>query len=181
MPRLIFYNAKYWLAAGLVAGLVAVHFIDYGSMLDAQIAPRIPPTPISSATVDEAVAQRVMRYDFAKYQNLVDDSIFTVNLVVKKEPVEIKEPAPIPLKKSTPPPKVKPFITQLEITGIALTPERKLVMIWDKNNQQYHVLQEQEKLLKWKVVKIDEDRVILKHEHGKRYEFVVNKDILANF
>lgn len=181
MPRLIFYNAKIWLATGLVAGLVAVHSTDYGSMLDAQIAARIPPTPISAATVDEAVAQRLMRYDFARYQNVVDDSIFAVNAVLKKEPVVIKKPAPVPVKKSLPPPKVKPFTTQLEVTGIALTPERKLVMIWDKNKQQYHVLQEREKLLKWKVVKIDEDRVILKHERGKRYEFVVNKDTLTNF
>ena len=68
----------------------------------------------------------------------------------------------------------------LEVTGIAITPERKLVMVWDKNDEVTHVLGENERIQRWRVVSIDSQRVILRHPRGGRYEFIVNEDTLID-
>ncbi|MDH3450658.1 MAG: hypothetical protein OEO18_21160, partial [Gammaproteobacteria bacterium] len=68
----------------------------------------------------------------------------------------------------------------LEVTGIAITPERKLVMVWDKNKEETHVLAEHERIQRWRVVSIDRQRVILRHPLGGRYEFIVNEDALTD-
>jgi len=192
MPRRLFFNGKIWLIALLITGLAAVHTADYETLLyktllEAQPERRSQTSRISVNSVDEVVNQYIKYYSYGKYRNVVDDSIFAFNVVIKKEPVKVAKPAPPPpppapvVKKKPSPPKVKPFTAQLEVTGIAITPERKLVMIWDKRKKESYVLLENEKVYKWKVVSIDSERVIMRHERGGRYEFIVNEDTLTNF
>jgi hypothetical protein len=72
------------------------------------------------------------------------------------------------------------FTANLEVTGIAITPERKLVMVWDKNRKETHVLAERERIQRWRVVSIDKQRVVLRHPLGGRYEFIVNEETLVD-
>ena len=181
MPRLSPYSARVLSIAPLLAALAAVHFADYGALLEIPFVARQAPAKITDATVDEVVGQSLLRYQYARYSNVIDDSIFAVNLVLKKEPVKIVEPEPVAVEPPPPVPMIKPFTANLEVTGIAITPERKLVMVWDKVKKETHVLGEREKLYRWKVVNINSERVILRHERGGRYEFIVNEDTLANF
>ena len=97
----------------------------------------------------------------------------------KPKPVKIVRPEPPP-PPPPPPPKPQPFTANLEVTGIAITPERKLVMVWDKNDEVTHVLAENERIRRWRVVSIDSQRVILRHPRGGRYEFIVNEDTLVD-
>ena len=183
LPHL-FYNPRLWLAAILVAALAGVHVADYATLIVAPIAQRDQLRPVSTGTVNQVVEQYLKRYTFATYQNVIDDSVFDFNVVVKKQPVKIElpPPPPPPPKPEKPAaPKIKPFTVRLEVTGIAITPERKLVMIWDKVNKESQVLRESEKIRKWKVVLIEKERVILRHDRGKRYEFKINEDTLTNF
>ena len=104
---------------------------------------------------------------------MIDDSVFAVNFVIKAEPVSAEKPPP--------PSKIKPFTANLEVTGIAITPERKLVMIWDKQRNEAQILLEKEELYQWKVVSIEKHMVILEHESGELYEFLINSETLTNF
>jgi len=180
-----FYNLRLWLAAILIAALAGVHVADYTALIDVPLARRDQPTPVSTGTVNQMVEQYLKRYGFARYQNVIDNSVFDFNVVVKKQPVKIELPPPPPPPPPKPEkpaaPKIKPFTVRLEVTGIAITPERKLVMIWDKVNKESQVLRESEKIRKWKVVLIEKERVILRHDRGKRYEFKINEDTLTNF
>ena len=54
-------------------------------------------------------------------------------------------------------------------------------MVWDKNAEVTHVLAENERIQRWRVVSIDSRRVILRHPRGGRYEFIVNDDTLVEF
>ena len=180
MPRPSPYSARLLLIATLLVALAAVHVADFGALVETPFAARKSPAEITPATVDQVVEQSIVQYQYARYSNVVDDSIFAVNLVIKEEPPRIVEPEPEPVKQPPPAPKIKPFTANLEVTGIAITPERKLVMVWDKVKKETHVLGEREKLYRWKVVSIDSERVILRHERGGRYEFIVNKDTLVN-
>jgi len=180
MPRLSPYNARLLLIAALLAALAAVHFADYGTLVEIPFVARAAPAKITPATVDEVVEQSIVRYQYARYSNVIDDSIFAVNLVIEEKPPEVVQPEPEPVKPPPPAPKIAPFTANLEVTGIAITPERKLVMVWDKDKKETHVLREREKLYRWKVVSIDSERVILRHERGGRYEFIVNEDTLVN-
>lgn len=180
MPRLSSYSVKMLLIAALIAALASVQLADYSALVDTSLAPRKASAAITTATVDEFVEQFTDRYQYTNYSNVVEDSIFAVNVVIKKEPVKVVEPEPEPVKPPPPAPKIKPFTANLEVTGIAITPQRKLVMVWDKEKKQTHVLREREKLYRWKVVSIDRERVILRHERGGRYEFIVNEDTLNN-
>jgi len=178
-----FYNLRLWLAAVLVAALAGVHVADYAALIDVPQERRSETTPISTGTVNQVVQQYVKRYGFSKYQNVIDDSIFAFNAVIKKEPVKIVLPPllPPPEPEKLPALKIRPFMARLEVTGIAITPVRKFVMIWDKVNKESQVLRESEKIRKWRVVLIEKDRVIMKHDLGKRYEFIINEDTLTNF
>jgi len=182
MPWLSSYSVRILLLAVLLVALAAEHVVDMGRLVE------VPPPPanrlleITASSVDEAVEQSIRHYDFDQYRNVIDDSIFAANLVIQKEPVEIVETEPVVVEKPPPPPpEPKPFRANLEVTGIVITPERKLVMVWDKSKKETHVLREQEKLYKWKVVNIDQKRVILRHELGGRYEFVVNEDTTVGY
>jgi len=178
MPPHLFYNPRIWTVAFLLTAIAVVHVVDYGAMIDVPPTPRKSPTKLSVAQAGEVTDQYLGQYVFETYRNVIDDSMFAVN-AVKKEPIKITRS--VTVKKSPPPPKIKPFTLNLEVTGIAITPERKLVMIWDKGKQESHVLREHEKLYKWKVVSIDKQRVILRHERGGRYEFIVNEGTLVEF
>ena len=165
----------------LLAALAAAHLADYGKLVEPQAQHRNRPTGITIMTVDEAVDQYVKGYAYDAYRNAFEQSNFAVNPPPppppKPEPVKVVEPPPAP---PPPKPKPRPFTTNLEVTGIAITPERKLVMVWDKNREVTHVLGESERIQRWRVVSIDSQRVILRHPLGGRYEFIVNEDTLID-
>ena len=177
MPPLSSYSIKLSLAAVLLAALAATHFADYGTLAALPAADRRDPARITIATVDEAIDQYVKGYRFNTYRNVFELSNFAVNPMPepKPEPVKVVEPPPPP----PPKPKPKPFTANLEVTGIAITPERKLIMVWDKNKKETHVLGEREKIQRWRIVSIDRQRVVLRHPLGGRYEFIVNEDTLV--
>lgn len=104
---------------------------------------------------------------FSKYANIFQNNIFAV-----EEIIEVKAQA-------TPTPATKPFSMRLEITGIVITPERKMVMIWDKQKNESHVLLENNLLYQWRVNYIDRHKVILTSESGDRYEFELNVETTA--
>ena len=177
MPPLSSYSIKLGLAAVLLAALAVTHFADYGTLAGVPAAGRRDPARITAATIDEAIDQYVKGYRFVTYRNVFELSIFAVNPPPepKPEPVKVVEPPPPPPSK----PKPKPFTANLEVTGIAITPERKLIMVWDKNKKETHVLGEREKIQRWRIVSIDRQRVVLRHPLGGRYEFIVNEDTLV--
>ena len=178
MPRLSSYNARILVTLGLLAALAVVHVTDIGTLLETRLPQPGQDSGVTAGTVDATVEQSLRQYDYASYLNAVENSVFAVNLVIQPKPVVVKKPEPVVVKK-LPPPKIQPFTTNLEVTGIAITPERKLVMIWDRTKKEFHLLGENEKLLRWRVVSIDRQRVVLRHERGKRYEFSVNEDTLS--
>ena len=179
MPLLSSFNVRLALAAVLLAGLFAAHLADYDQLVEAPAQNRGEPASITVATVDEAIDQYIKGYAFEAYRNVFEQSNFAVNPPPpppKPKPVKLVEPPPPP----PPPPKPKPFTANLEVTGIAITPERKLVMVWDKTRKETQVLRESEKLYRWKVVSINSERVVLQHDLGGRYEFAVNEDTLTD-
>ncbi len=178
MPLLSSYNARLGLALLLLAALAAAHLADYGKLVERQTQKRSDPARTTATTIDEAVAQYIKGYGYDAYRNVFEQSNFAVNPPPpppKPKPVKVVEPPPPPPK-----PKPKPFTANLEVTGIAITPERKLVMVWDKNREVTHVLGESERVERWRVVSIDSQRVILRHPLGGRYEFIVNEDTLID-
>jgi len=179
MPRLSSYNLKFLLIAVLFAALAAVHVADFGSLVETPLPQRQVTTRLTTASVDEVVAQFIGQYDYARYRNVIDDNVFAVNIVIKEKPVKTVKAEPVPAEKS--PLKIKPFTANLEVTGIAITPERKLVMIWDKQRNEAQILLEKEELYQWKVVSIEKQMVILEHESGELYEFFINNETLTNF
>ena len=181
MPQLSSYNLKMLLIAVLFAALAAVHVADFGSLVETPLPQHQASTRLTTASVDEVVAQSIKQYDYARYRNVIDDSIFAVNIVIKEKPVKIVKAEPVPAEKPPPPSKIKPFTANLEVTGIAITPERKLVMIWDKQRNEAQILLEKEELYQWKVVSIEKHMVILEHESGELYEFLINDETLTNF
>ncbi len=179
-----FYNPRLWLAVILVAALAGVHVTNYSDLIDVPQKRRTEPKPISTGTVNQVVEQYVKRYSFSGYQNVIDNSVFAFNVVIKKEPVKVElppPPPPPPEPEKPAAPKLRPFTARLEVTGILITPERKLVMIWDKVKKESQILRESEKIRRWNVVLIDKERVIMKHDWGRRYEFIINEDTLSNF
>ena len=182
MPPLSSYNLRLGLAALLLLGLAAAHVADYGKLAGVPAQRRSEPVRVTDATVDEAIDQYVKGYAYDAYRNVFENSNFSVNPPPPKpEPVKVIEPPPPP--PPPPPPKPKPpvFTANLEVTGIAITPERKLVMVWDKNRKETHVLAERETIRRWRVVSIDKQRVVLRHPLGGRYEFIVNEETLVDF
>lgn len=179
MLRLSSYNLKILLIAVLFAALAAVHVADFGSLVETPLSQHQATTRLTTASVDEVVAQSIKQYDYSRYRNVIDDSVFAVNIVIKEVPGKIVKTEPVenPLL----PPKIKPFTANLEVTGIAITPERKLVMIWDKQRNEAQILLEKEELYQWKVVSIEKHMVILEHESGELYEFLINDETLTNF
>ncbi|MDH3762265.1 MAG: hypothetical protein OEU50_14885 [Gammaproteobacteria bacterium] len=180
MPGLSSFSVRLGLVATLLAALAAVQVADYGSLVEKHSKSAKEPAQVTVAMVEQIIDQYAKGYDFNVYRNVIDNSNFAVNPVKKEEPVKVVMPEPKP---EPPPPqksKPKPFTANLEVTGIAITPERKLVMVWDKVKKQTHVLRESEKLYKWRVVAIDSQRVVLRHPLGGRYEFIVNEDTLVD-
>lgn len=179
MPPLSSYSIRLGLAVLLLIGLAAAQFTDYGSLVESQAKRPREPVQITRNTVDDAVDQYVKGYVFDAYRNVFEQSNFEVNPPPPPPPpppkpvIVVKPPPP-------PPPKPKPFTANLEVTGIAITPERKLVMVWDKNREVTHVLTESESVGRWRVVSINSQRVILRHPLGGRYTFIVNEDTLID-
>lgn len=182
MPQRLFSEPRAWIIALLLAALAVVQSMDYEALFAATPKARNEVSAVTPASVDEMVSQALQTYDIETYRNVVDDNLFAVN-AVKAEPVAVVKPEPKPEPPPPPPPKPKPpvFTANLEVTGIAITPERKLVMVWDKSRKQTHVLTERETIHRWRVVSIDKQRVVLRHPLGGRYEFVVNEETLTNF
>jgi hypothetical protein len=162
MPPLSSYSIRLGLALLLLLGLAAAQVVDYGKLVETRARSHNEPARITVATVDEAIDQYIKGYGYDAYRNVFEQSNFAVNPPPPKpEPVKVVEPPPPP--PPPPPPKPKPFTANLEVTGIAITPERKLVMVWDKNREVTHVLGESERVQRWRVVSIDSQRVILHH------------------
>ena len=167
MPRRSFCNMKMVLIILLLAGLVAENMIDYGALFDVSMKKKQEqqPVPKSIGLID----QYLKRYNFGKYRNVIDDNIFAVNVIVESQPVEKKE-ASVTI----------PFTMQLAITGIAITPERKMVMVWDKNINESQVLLLGESLYEWQVISVDRIKVVMENESGDRYEFELNDEPVTN-
>ena len=184
MQRLSYCKGRILLVAFLLALLAAERFSDMEALIDIPFEAKHERSgPITAALVDDAVRQYVRQLNYDRYRNTFEDSIFAVNVVIKPKPVPVVKPKPKPepvAKPPPPPPKPRPFTADLEGTGIAITPEGKIVMIWDKNNRETHVLKEQEQIYRWKVIEIDDQRVILRHRSGRRYEFVPNRNLEAS-
>ena len=159
--------------------LGAAHFGDYGKLSGTPSQPRGKPAGVTIATLDQAIDQYIEGYAYDAYRNVFERSNFAVNPPPQPEPVKVVEPSPLP-PPPPPKPKPRPFKANLEVTGIVITPESKLVMVWDKTRKETQVLGESERLYRWKVVSIDSERVVLRHDLGGRYEFVVNEDTLID-
>jgi outer membrane biosynthesis protein TonB len=128
MPPLLSYSIRLGLAALLLLGLAAAHVADYARLIEPPAKKSAEPTRITRATVDEAIDQYIKGYTFDAYRNVFERSNFEVNPPPpppKPKPVKIVKPEPPP-PPPPPPPKPKPFTANLEVTGIAITPERKL-------------------------------------------------------
>lgn len=165
MQRRSFYSMKILIIALLLAGLVSEHMIDFAALFDIPTTKKEPqPVPKAIGLID----QHLKLYDFSKYRNVIDDNIFAVNVIISP-PVE-KPVIPI----------IIPFTMQLDITGIAITPERKMVMVWDKNRKESQVLLQGESLYEWQVISIDKKKVVLENLSGDRYEFELNDDSTSN-
>jgi len=165
MQQPLFYNVKIGILALLLAALAAEHYMSYDPLFDAPARRHEQSLPNNIGMID----QHLKRYSFAKYQHVIADNIFSEKIVVEQQPVPQVKLA------------IKPFTVQLEVRGIAITPQRKMVMLWDKQNKETRVLLEKEKIYRWTVVNIEKQMVILEHESGKRYEFQVNEETLMNF
>ena len=167
MPRRSFYNMKIVLIILLLAGLVVEKMIDYDALFDVPMKKKQEqqPVPKSIGLIDQYLKQ----YNFGKYRNVIDDNIFAVNVIVESMPVEKKE------AKVT-----KPFAMHLAITGIAITPERKIVMVWDKNKKESQVLLLGESLYEWQVISVDKEKVVMESESGNRYEFELNDESVTS-
>ena len=139
--------------------------MSYDPLFDAPARRHEQSVPNNIGMID----QYLKRYNFAKYQHVIADNIFSEKIVIEQQPV--------PQIKLT----IKPFTVQLEVKGIAITPQRKMVMLWDKRKKETQVLLEKEEIYRWTVVSIEKQIVILEHESGKRYEFQVNEENLMNF
>ena len=165
MQQPLFYNVKIGILTLLLAALAAEHYISYDPLFD------VPERRHEQSLTNKIgmIDQHLKRYNFAKYQHVISDNIFSEKIVIEQQPV--------PQIKLT----IKPFTVQLEVRGIAITPQRKMVMLWDKQNKETQVLLEKEKIYRWTVVSIEKQMVILEHESGKRYEFQVNEENLMNF
>jgi hypothetical protein len=164
MQQPLFYNVKIGILTLLVTALAAEHYLSYDSLFDVPAGRREQSVPNNIAMID----QHLKRYSYAKYQHVIADNIFSEKIVV--------EPQPVPQVKLA----IKPFTVQLEVRGIAITPERKMVVIWDKQKKASQVLLEKEEIYRWKVVSIEKQMVIMEHESGRRYEFQVNEETLMN-
>lgn len=165
MQQPLFYNVKIGILALLLAALAAEHYMSYDPLFDTPARRHEQSLPNNIGMID----RHLKGYSFAKYQHVIADNIFSEKIVVEQQPVPQVKLA------------IKPFTVQLEVRGIAITPQRKMVMLWDKQNKETQVLLEKEKIYRWTVVSIEKQMVILEHESGKRYEFQVNEETLMNF
>ena len=172
MQQPLFYNLKIGILTLLLAALAAEHYMSYDPLFDAPARRHEQSAPNNIVMID----QHLKRYNFAKYQHVIADNIFSEKIVVKQQPVLVEQ-QPVPQIKLT----IKPFTVQLEVKGIAITPQRKMVMLWDKRKKETQVLLEKDQIYRWTVVSIEKQIVILEHESGKRYEFQVNEENLMNF
>jgi len=167
MPLHLFYNVKSGFLALLLVALTAEYYLDYEPLFDVSMETREQPVLKSMGIIDQYIKQ----YNYAKYAHVIDDNIFS-----DKADVELK---PKPVEKIIP--STKPYTIQLEVKGVAITPKRKLVMIWDKQKNESQILLEKDKLYEWVVVSIEKHMVILEHESGELYEYIVNDETLTNF
>ena len=163
MLQLSPYKLKLLLALMLLCILAVEQGFDYRARFE--VSPkRTPPAPVAVASIDETLGQ----YDFERYRNVIDDNIFAVNVIIEEKPPEPKVQATKP--------KAKPFEQQLAITGIAITPERRIVMLWDKVRNESQVLLLGESLYQWEVVKVERKKVVLQSDSGERYEYELKED-----
>lgn len=166
MQQHSYYSMKILIILLLLAGLVVEYMVDYAALLE---VPTNKKEPLPVPKVIGLVDQHLKLYDFGQYRNVVEDNIFAVNVVIS-QPVE-KPVIPVTI----------PFTMQLSITGIAITPERKMVMVWDKKKKESQVLHQGESLYEWQVISIDKKEVVLENESGDRYEFELNVESSASF
>jgi len=167
MPLHLFYNMKSGFLTILLVAFTAVYFLDYEPLFDVSMEVREQPALKSMGIIDQYIKQ----YNYAKYAHVIDDNIFSDNAVVELKPKPVEKIIP----------STKPYTIQLEVKGVAITPKRKLVMIWDKQKNESQILLEKDKLYEWAVVSIEKHMVILEHESGELYEYIVNDETLTNF
>lgn len=160
MPLHSSYKIKIALIAVLSLLLALEITVNFDSMFHTEVS---KPSNTSANTMaqfdqfDKTIA-------YTEFANVIDDNIFVVDEIIQV--TEVKKPVT----------QSRPFTMQLEITGIVITPERKLVMVWDKQKQQAHVLQQDETLDQWTVDSIDKNRVSLTSETNGSFEFILNKE-----
>lgn len=158
------YKVKVGLVALLLLLLITEVVIDPDNLFKINVS---RPAQPDLSLIDRA-NQILQPSSYSQYANAVTNNIFHVDEVQPvaevQEPVEIKQPA------------VQPFAMNLEITGIVITPGNEMVMIWDKQKRESHVLLKNEKLNQWQIDYIDKDKVELVHDTGKRYEFILNEE-----
>jgi hypothetical protein len=164
MQQPLFYNVKIGILTLLLAALAAEHYMNYDPLFDTPARRHEQSVPNNIGMID----QHLKRYNYAKYQHVIADNIFSEKIVVEQQPAPQVKLA------------IRPFTVQLEVRGIVITPESKMVMLWDKQKKESQVLLEKEEIYRWKVVSIEKQMVILEHESGKRYEFQVNEETLMN-
>ncbi len=158
------YKVKVGLVALLLLLLIIEVIIDPDNFFTINVSRPAQP----DLSLIERADQILQPSSYSQYANAVTNNIFHVDEV--KQVTEADKPAEINK------PTAQPFAMNLEITGIVITPGNELVMIWDKQNKESHVLLKNEKLDQWQIDYIDKDKVRLVHDTGKRYEFILNEE-----
>ena len=102
-----------------------------------------------------------------KFQNIIYYMDNRIRKVSQKQNVQIS-------------PKKTVYKMQLEITGIVITPDSKMAVIWDNQHQQSHILFEKDHLNEWQVTSIDSAKVTLGNTSGDSYDFLLNEEAETN-
>lgn len=161
MSLRLFYNPSSIVVAILLSAIIAVYFVDYKVFFDVNAVEAKNMQDLKAmGVVDKFFA----KYSHSKYVNVVNNNIFAENVTTPKETNE-----KVVLKTDT-------TTLQLEIRGVVTTPEGKMVLVWDKEKNESHVLSENDTLKKWKIIDVSAQKVILGNEAGDLYEVFINKE-----
>lgn len=159
----LFNNIRVVLLLVLTTAISFVHLTDYGvlfnvvpSTIDDQALPK------SMGVIDHYLQQ----YSYSKYKNIVDDNIFTG----ATNPGEARAMTVVT--------HIDHDAMQLEIRGLAETPEGNLVLVWDKEARTSHVLMQNDSINHWQILTVDTQKVVLMNEAGELHEVILNEELL---